>query len=116
MSLGSQPANSRKRFRAPSTEKRATAARAKSARGSSPPRLAARSWEKLPTGLRKCVETQQLQKDLGKIKTDLVEGINGRAEGPALEVRVGSRMQAWQDALLGMHLPFSLACLQPESN
>ena len=52
-----------------------------------PPRVAARSWKKLPTNLRKCVETQQLQTHLGKIEINLVEVINDLAKGRALEQR-----------------------------
>lgn len=48
---------------------------------------AAGSWEKLPTGRRKCVETQQFQSGLGKTEINLVEGISDLAEGRAPKQR-----------------------------
>ena len=84
ISLGKQPENSRKHFCAPSTEKRATAAQQTAREAADPPCVAARSWKKLPTNLRKCVETQQLQTHLGKMEINLVEVINDVAKGPAL--------------------------------
>lgn len=113
-SLGNQPENSKKHFQARSTEKkRSTAAQANSPRGSSPPRVAARSWKKLPISFRKCAETQQLWTHFRNAEINLVETIDEAAKGAALPPCIQD--EAWQDVLLRMHLPFLWARIQPGS-